>query len=79
MIFLQAELYVRLFRFVFMRMDGFGKVIFIRELEQAMEIRKSPDVRGIADSKAGKDCMEIVFFKVSGPFGIGRDLEFHGK
>lgn len=44
-----------------------------------MEIIKSPGTRGIADREARKDGIEMVLFKVSSPFGIRSDLEFHGK
>lgn len=39
--------------------------------------QKSIDTGGIADRKAGKDGMEIVFFQVSSPFCVGSDLKLH--
>lgn len=44
-----------------------------------MEIIKSPGTRGIADSETRKDGMEMILFKVSGPFGIRSNLKLHGK
>lgn len=44
-----------------------------------MEIVKSTCTRSIADSKAGKDGVEVVFFEVSSPFCIGGDLKLHGE
>lgn len=58
---------------------GIGKVILVREPQTPLEIVKSADTRGIHDEEAGKDGMEMVFFEVSGPLSIGRDLELNGK
>lgn len=41
--------------------------------------RKRYGSRGIADGKAGKDGVEMVFLKVGGPFCIGSDLKLHGE
>lgn len=60
-------------------MDRIREVIVIRKPEPVMEIIKSSSTRGIADNEARKDGMEMVLFEVSGPFGIGSDLKFHGK
>ena len=58
-------------------MDGIGKVILVREPQTTEEIVKGTG--GIPDEEAGKDGMEMVFFEVSGPLSIGRDLELNGK
>ena len=71
--------FVRFFRLFLLRMDRIREVIVIRKPEPVMEIIKSSSTRGIADNEARKDGMEMVLFEVSGPFGIGSDLKFHGK
>ena len=72
-------LLIRLFGLFLRRMGRIGKVIFVREPQTPQEIVKSAGTWGIPDEEAGKDGMEMVFFEVSGPLGIGRDLEFNGK
>lgn len=68
-----------LFGLVLRRMDGGGKVVLFGEPKPGLKIIKGSNTGSIADGKAGKDGMKKVFLEIRGPFGIGRDLEFHGK
>jgi len=74
-----VALLIRLFGLFLRGMGGIGKVILVREPQTPLEIVKSADTRGIHDEETGKDGMEMVFFEVSGPLSIGRDLELNGK
>lgn len=71
--------FVWFLRLFLRRMDRIREIIFIRKPKTAKKIIKSPNARGIANKETGKDGMEMVLLKVSGPLGIGRELEFHGK
>lgn len=55
------------------------EIVVIGKPEAGLEIVKSTGSWGIADGKAGKDGVEMVFLKVGGPFCIGSDLELHGE
>ena len=60
-------------------MDFGREVVIIGKPEPGLEIVKSAGSRGIADGKAGKDGVEMVFLKAGSPFCIGSDLELHGE
>lgn len=51
------------------------EIVIIGKLETGLEIVKSAYSRSIADNKAGKDSVEMVFLEVSSPFCIGSNLE----
>lgn len=74
-----VSLLIRLFGLILRGMGGIGKVILVREPQTSLEIVKSAGTGGIPDEEAGKDGMEMIFLEVSGPLGIGRDLELDGK
>ncbi len=71
--------FLRLLGLFFRGMDFGREVVIIGKPESGLEIVKSAGSRGIADSKAGKDGVEMVFLKVGSPFCIGSDLELHGE
>lgn len=60
-------------------MHFWGEIGIIGKPEAGLEIVKSTGSRGIADGKARKDGVEMVFLKVGGPFCIGSDLKLHGE
>ena len=60
-------------------MHIWGEVVVTGKPEPGLEVVKSAGSRSIADSKAGKDGVEIVFLEVGSPFCIRSDLELHGK
>ena len=68
-----------LFGFFLWRMNIGQEVVIIRKPEAGLKIVKSTGSRGIADGKAGKDGVEIVFLKAGSPLCIGSDLELHGE
>lgn len=74
-----AALLIRLFGLFLRGMGRIRKVILVREPQTAQEIVKSTGTWGISDEEAGKDGMKVVFFEVSGPLSIGRNLELNRK
>ena len=71
--------FLRLLGLFFRGMDFGREVVIIGKPESGLEIVKSAGSRGIANGKAGKDGVEMVFLKVGSPFCIGSDLELHGE
>lgn len=61
---------IRFFKFFFWRMNRIRKILIIRELQPFLKVIKSAGARSVANSKAGKDGMKMVFPGVGSPFGI---------
>ncbi len=55
------------------------EAVIIGKPKAGLEIVKSAGSRSIADGKAGKDGVEMVFLEVDSPFCIGSDLALHGE